>query len=435
MKILVVGNGGREHSICWKIYNSERFGKGKSKLYCTLGNPGINQIATPVNISPDDIEHLKDFAVNEKIDLTVVGPELPLSKGIVDIFEKNNLKIFGPSSKAAEIESSKIFAKKLMKKYGIPTAEFKEFHPGNYAEIKSFLKEMNYPVVIKADGLAAGKGVIIAENREEVMDIVFDFTQKQIFGESGKKFIIEEFLNGIEVSVLIVTDGTDFVVLPHSQDHKKIGEGDTGKNTGGMGAYSPVDKFVDNELMRKIRKEIIFKILKGMREEGRLYKGCLYLGLMIVKNRQNNEKKLYVIEFNCRFGDPETQSVLPLIKSDFLDLILHCVNNNIKSYNLVLDKGYCCCVVLSSEGYPGKYETGKLIKGLEDVDSNCILFHSGTKYGINENEILTNGGRVLSVVCKSEISLNDAVAKCYSNIDKIKFDNKYYRKDIAYRSL
>lgn len=419
MKILLVGNGGRENAMAWKIYNSKSFTDTESKMYVTIGNPGINKFAEPVSIKPDETKSLIEFALREKIDFTVVGPEIPLSKGIVNEFEKQGLKIFGPTKEAAEIESSKIFSKGLMIENNIPTAKYKNFSKENLTAANVFLNECVYPVVIKADGLAAGKGVVIINSKDEFESAVTEL--------KSSEFIIEEFLDGEEVSVFAVTAGEDYIILPFSQDHKKIFEGETGKNTGGMGAVAPVKKFMRTELEENIKNRVIEPTLKALKNKGREFKGCLYIGLMIVDDEP------FVIEYNCRFGDPETQAVLPLIESDFLQLLLASANKEIKNYNFSANKNFACCVVLASEGYPDKYETGKIIYGTEKPESNSLVFQSGTKS--EDNNIITDGGRVLSVVGISDKSLEDAVKNAYENVDKISFENKYFRKDIGFRQL
>lgn len=432
MKILIVGNGGRENAIARSIFESGSFKKSSSELFCTVGNPGLDKICKPVNIKPTDIQKLLQFALNEKIDFTVVGPEIPLSMGISDEFRKNGLKIFGPDKCAAEIESSKIFAKNLMQKYRIPTAKFREFSSGNIKEACEYLLCSKYPVVIKADGLAAGKGVIIANDFTEAKKVLIDLTENKIFGESGLNFIIEEFLTGFELSLFVITDGTDYVALPFSQDHKKIGEGDTGKNTGGMGAYAPADKMINSDLHEKIMLEIIEPTLHGMKKEGRKYKGCLYCGLMI-SEFEHGVLVPYVIEFNARFGDPETQAVLPLIKSDFLELLIASEEETIGNYKLETSDKYACCVILASEGYPDKYETNKAINGLDINERDVFVFHSGTKYSEDGSSILTSGGRVLSVVALDGTSMNNAINRCYFTAGKIHFDKMYLRKDIGFK--
>jgi phosphoribosylamine---glycine ligase len=432
MKILIVGNGGRENAIANSIFNSESFKKSNSRLFSTIGTPGLDMISSPVSIKPTEIEKLIEFAKKEKIDFTIVGPEIPLSLGIVNEFEKENFKIFGPTKQAAEIETSKIFAKNLMKKYRIPTANFKEFNSDNIKEAHEFLLCSKYPLVIKADGLAAGKGVLIIDSFSDAITIIKDFTENKIFGDSGLSFIIEDYLTGFELSLFIITDGKNYVALPFSQDHKKIGEGDTGKNTGGMGAYAPADKMIDKYIYEKILMEIVEPTLQGMEKEGRKYKGCLYCGLMITENEPGICKP-YVIEFNARFGDPESQAVLPLIKSDFLELLLSATEDKIDEYKLEIYEKYSCCVILASNGYPEKYETNKTIKGLEKNSEDTYIFHSGTKYSDDRKNVLTNGGRVLSAVALSGISMKDAIEKCYNVIDKIEFENIYFRKDIGFK--
>ncbi len=429
MKVLLIGNGGRENAIAWKIVNSESFKKSGGRLFVTQGNPGMKEYSESVDIAPDDIKGLIEFAEEEKIELIVVGPEKPLAIGITDEFEKKGFNVFGPRKNAAEIESSKIFAKKLMQKYNIPTAPFTEFSRERIDLAGEYLKYCSYPVVFKADGLASGKGVMIADNITEGEEILREFSSGSSFKESGSNFIAEEFLEGEEVSVFAVCDGTDFIVLPFSQDHKKISDGEKGRNTGGMGAVAPVRKFMTDDLYEKIKDKIIIPVLDAMRNEGREYKGCLYCGLMIKDNEP------YVIEFNCRFGDPETQAVLPLIGSDFLELLISAATNDLKNYRLEINDLNACCVVLASSGYPGKFETGKIISGTENVKDNCLIFHSATKseYIDDREEFFTAGGRVLSVVGISEKSIEDAVRTAYENADRISFENKYFRKDIGFR--
>lgn len=428
MNTLIVGNGGRENALAWCISRSGSFRNSGSYLFCTLGNPGIDKFAVPVNINPADVLAITSFVKEKNIGFVVIGPEVPLSLGLTDsIIQNTNAQVFGPSKIASEIETSKIFAKDFMKKYGIPSAAYKSFNATDYALAEEYLKSSSYPLVIKADGLAAGKGVYIAEDYAGALSFVSDITEKKIFGESGTGFVVEEFLDGFEVSVFAVTDGENYVILPSAQDHKKIGEGDTGKNTGGMGAYSPADKLLDEETFQKIRKDIIEPVLRGMKAEGRVFKGCLYCGLMIVS--KNGSQVPYVIEFNCRFGDPETQAVLPLIKSDFLELLYSAATGNLNKYNLEVHDKFASCVVAASNGYPDSFEKDKVISGLETLDSDALVFHSGTKR--SGEMILTNGGRVLSVVGISSNSIDDSLKKSYNNLSRINFDNMYYRKDIG----
>ncbi len=314
-----------------------------------------------------------------------------------------------------------------MLKHGIPTAKYEVFNSDNLSELQNFIGEIDFPIVVKADGLAAGKGVIICNNQSEADECVRELTEEKIFGTSGLSFVVEEFLQGNEVSLFIITDGDDYVILPSAQDHKRIGEGDTGKNTGGMGAYSPADKYCDEEMLKKIEDEIIKPTLKALKSEGRKYKGCLYAGLMIT-----SEGKPYVIEFNCRFGDPETQAVLQLVESDFLELLIASSESKIKDYKLETKKAFAGCVVLASGGYPDDFEKDKLIEGLSDVE-NCLVFHAGTNE--KAGKIYTSGGRVLSVVSVSDKSFNSAFDNIYCAIEKINFDKKYFRKDIGYKVL
>ncbi len=433
MKILIIGNGGREHCIAKKVYESPSFKKNNGELYCATGSPGINEFSKPVFISVDDIYQLVNFAEKEKIDYTIVGPEIPLSLGITDEFEKRGLKIFGPSQKAAEIESSKIFAKTLMQKYNIPTAEFRFFTESNIKDAYEYLQETEYPVVIKADGLAAGKGVIIAEDRIHAVETIDSFIGEKIFGKAGEGFIIEKFMRGYEVSLFAITDGENYVLLPSSQDHKRIGEGDMGKNTGGMGAYSPLpEELFDDNLKKTVEKKIIKPVLKALKEENRKYKGCLYAGLMIVE--EAGKKKPFVVEFNCRFGDPETQAVVPLVKSDFLEMLIASVEGNLDKYELEIHNKYACCVVLASKGYPGNFQKGNIIYGIEKACETADVYHAGTKYDEAGN-IITNGGRVLSVTALSSSSHKNAIRKCYEAVSCINFSNMYYRRDIGNKIL
>lgn len=428
MKVLIVGNGGRENAIAKSIFESESFRTENGTLYYTAGNPGMEKYCIPIDIKPADIKSLLDFSTENEIDFTVVGPEIPLSLGISDEFEKKGLKIFGPRRNAAEIESSKIFAKKLMLENNIPTAKYKTFSKKKISDAIEYLNECNFPVVFKADGLAAGKGVVIIDNVKEAKDLLKDFSEDKTLSNTGSNFIIEEYLDGEEVSVFAICDGTDYVLLPFSQDHKKISDGEKGSNTGGMGAVAPVKKFMTEELTEKIKSRIIDPVLNAMKNSGRTYKGCLYCGLMISGNDP------YVIEFNCRFGDPETQAVLPLIKSDFLELLKSSADGKIKDYILKTHDTFTCSVVIASGGYPGNYETGKEISGLENEFTDSIIFHSGTKSGKDRN-ILTNGGRVLTVTGISGDSVSGAREIAYERINKIKFDDMYYRKDIGFRQI
>ncbi len=432
MKILLIGNGGREHALAEKIISSSSFKNNKSILYSEPGNPGIDEISSSVNINFSDLNSLSEFALKEKIDLTVVGPEVPLSLGIVDKFREKELLIFGPTQKAAEIESSKIFSKGLMQKYRIPSAEFKTFETSDLNIVKPFIEKINYPVVIKADGLAAGKGVVIANNLTEVEETIDELCNNKVFGDSGTSYVIEKFLEGNEVSLFIITDGDDYILLPSSQDHKRINDNDEGKNTGGMGAYSPTSKFFTDEIRKKTEDKIVKPVLDALKKEGRKFNGCLYAGLMIDKNNEP-----IVIEFNCRFGDPETQCVMEMLDGDILQLFKACAEENLRDYKkekaLNIRKGYSVCVVLSSGGYPEEFEKNKQISGLDRIDKDIKIFYSGVKK-VN-SELYTNSGRVLSLVSYSKVSLEYAIRKVYLNVEKVSFDGMHYRKDIGRKGI
>ena len=423
MKVLVIGNGGREHSIIWKLSKSPNV----EKIYCTIGNAGIFKQAEVLNIDVNDFAALSYFVIQNKIDYTVVGPEVPLAKGIVDYFNGKNLKIFGPSKKGAMLESSKTFAKDFMKKYGVLTAEYFSFD-----DIKSagnFLKNLedNKKIVVKADGLAAGKGVVMCKNRQEAEDAVKAIMQDKTFGDSGTKIVFEEWLDGQEVSVLAFTDGKTFSVMPPAQDHKRIGDGDRGLNTGGMGAYAPAP-LATPELMEKINSDILPKILSGLQKENIDYKGVLYIGFMIVQGEP------YVLEFNCRFGDPETEAILPLLETDLSDIFVNTIEGRLGEVNIKWSDKSAVCVVLSSGGYPEKYDTGIPIYGLDKIsEDDAIVFHAGTAKDL-ENEPVTAGGRVVALTSVAD-DIKSAIDKVYKAVEKVKFMKMYYRKDIAQRAL
>jgi phosphoribosylamine---glycine ligase len=425
MKILVIGNGGREHAIIWKLKQC----KSVEKIFCTIGNAGINKITEPVDIKPDNIQALTDFVKKQQIDFTVVGPEIPLGMGIANDFISAGLKIFGPSKNAARLETSKVFAKEFLKKYNIPSTKFERFNNSEKEDAFSYLRSVGYPIVIKADGLAAGKGVLICEDFKTAGSAVDEIFESKIFGAAGDNIVIEEFLKGQEASVFAICDGTDYVVLPPAQDHKKILDGEKGKNTGGMGSFAPAVKIVNDSVMLKVRSRIIEPVLKYMKEEGNEFKGCLYCGLMIDKNEEP-----FVIEFNVRFGDPETQVVLPLLRSDFLELLLASSEGRIKEYKLEIYNKYYCCVVLASKGYPDRYETGKEIKGLDAAGKNGLIFHAGTRTS-SDGKVITSGGRVLNVVGESGNSLLEAIEAAYNIVKLICFENNYYRTDIGQKGL
>ncbi len=420
MKVLVVGNGGREHALAWKIKQSPLV----KHLYCAKGNAGIWQIAKKVDISPTDIKNLVNFAKTEGIDLTVVGPEQPLSEGIVDAFEKAGLKIFGHKKSAAILEASKVFAKNFMKKYGIPTAFYETFDKEK--EAIEFVKRMGTPIVIKADGLAAGKGVVIANTEEEAISTIRDMFGGR-FGEASKRIVIEEFLTGEEASYIAMVKGDKLVPMATSQDHKRVFDNDKGPNTGGMGAYSPAP-LVTPEIEKEILEKIMYPTLKGMQSEGRELSGFLYAGLMI------GEKGINVLEFNVRMGDPETQPIMRRLKSDLVEHMLDILEDRIDEVKPQWSKNYSIGVVMASAGYPGKYEKGKEIVGIEEAekDPDVVVFHAGTD--IKDGKIITSGGRVLTVTATGK-TLTEAKEKVYKAVEKIKFEGAHYRKDIGDKGI
>lgn len=417
MKVLVVGGGGREHTIIWKLSQSPLV----TEIYCAPGNPGIEKLAKNVDISPDDIEKLVDFSREMSIDLTIVGPEVPLVLGIADKFKEAGLRIIGPSKAGAKLEGSKSFSKNFMVKYNIPTGGYTEVT--SYEEARKAIKEYSYPLVIKADGLAAGKGVLICQNQLEAEKGLKEIMVDKVFGASGDKVVIEEFLEGIETSVLCFVDGKTIVPMVSSQDHKRIYDGDEGPNTGGMGTYSP--NFVYTEEIEKIVGETILKpTLEGIQKEGMDYKGIIFIGLMITKEGPK------VLEYNVRFGDPETQVVLPRLETDLMEIFIHMVEERLSDIEIKWNNKAVVCVVLASGGYPGDYEKGKEIEGLEKIGGNTIVFHAGT--AIKSGKLVTNGGRVLGVTSWGE-DIGSARKVAYENVDKIDFEGKTYRKDIAVR--
>jgi len=421
MKVLVIGSGGREHALVWKITQSPKV----SQVYCAPGNAGISRLAQCVNIDADSIEKLVDFAQKEKIDLTVVGPELPLSQGIVNEFNKQGLRIFGPSKEAAEIESSKVFSKYLLKKYNIPTANYEVFQ--NSEKALDYIKKQTFPLVIKADGLAAGKGVFIVKNLVQAKDALDALMEEKKFGEAGRQVIIEEFLEGEEVSILAFCDGKTVIPMVSSQDHKKIFDNDQGPNTGGMGAYSPVP-FYPDEFEKRVLEEILKPTIKGLRREGKEYKGVLYAGLILTKEGPK------VLEFNARFGDPETQVILPRLKTDLIDILNAVIEDTLHKINIQWEKNAAVCVVVASGGYPGKYQKGKPISGLERLEKmkDMIAFHAGTKF--QDNQVITSGGRVLGITAWDD-TISKAKEKAYKVVKEIYFEDMYYRKDIADKGI
>ncbi len=417
MRILVIGSGGREHAIVWKLAQSKRV----SKIFVAPGNPGMNKLAETVNINPSNVIDLAEFAQREKIDFTVTGPELPLSLGIVDEFKKYNLKIFGPTQKASIIETSKSYAKTFMKKHNIPTAEFEIFVNAKKAWDYINSRE-EFPVVIKTDGLAAGKGVYICKTKEGAQRVIKEIMIDEKFGKAGEQIIIEDFLQGEELSFMVISDGKRAMPLVTSTDYKKIGDGNKGPNTGGMGAVSP-SPFINKELTDKIMKKIILPTIENLRLDNREFRGVLYAGLMIDKGEPK------VLEFNARFGDPETQVILLRLKSDLLELLEASTDGAIFDINVKWEDCCATSVVLASGGYPGSFETGKPIMGLERAQSTGIqIFHAGTS--IKENTFYTNGGRVLNI-CAKDKNLETTMNKIYDAISFITFENMYFRKDIG----
>ncbi|MBK7091012.1 MAG: phosphoribosylamine--glycine ligase [bacterium] len=419
MRILVVGSGGREHAMCWKLSKSPLV----EKLYCAPGNAGIFRVAELVNINAEDIDNLVRFAREKQIDLTIVGPELPLSLGIVDRFETEKLRIFGPTKAAAEIEYSKAYAKQFMRKHHIPTASFMVFE--DMKEAITFVRSAGMPIVIKADGLAAGKGVTVARSAEEAEATIRDMMQKRQFGEAGARVVVEHFMTGEEASVFAFTDGKNILTTIASQDHKRVGNGDSGPNTGGMGAYAPVP-FVSEKILKDIHDLVLEPAVHGLAEEGRPFKGVLFAGLMMT------ERGPKVIEFNCRLGDPETQVILPLLKNDFAQLVSSAVDGTLDSETLEWEDAYAVCVVMTSGGYPGNYQKGREINGLRDIkDQDALVFHAGTKF--ENRRFFTNGGRVLGVTAVDE-HIDNAVAKAYETVERIRFEDGHFRTDIAYKA-
>jgi phosphoribosylamine--glycine ligase len=419
MKILVVGSGGREHALVWNLHKSPLV----KKIYAAPGNAGISKLAECVKITSEDVIGLVNFARKNSIDLTVVGPELPLTLGIVDEFQKRNLRIFGPTKMAAMIEGSKVFAKEFMKKYHIPTASFKVFDKAD--EAIGFVKSSDMPLVIKADGLAAGKGAVIVEDTQSAISTIQKIMVEKIFKDAGNRVVIEDFLEGEEVTILAFTDGKTILPMPSSQDHKKIYDGDRGPNTGGMGAYAPTT-IVDERMVKRIYDQILEPTIVGLEQEGIVFKGVLYAGLMIT------ERGPKVMEFNCRFGDPETQVILPLLKGDLVEIFMSIVEGDLSFEGVEWTDNFAVCVILASAGYPDKYEKGKEIFGLNKVEQaeDVLIFHAGTK---KEGEkLVTSGGRVLGITAVDK-DVEKAIHKAYASVDKVRFEGAQFRRDIGYR--
>jgi len=420
MNILVLGSGGREHAISWKISQSEKC----SNLYIAPGNAGTELVGKNLSVNINDFKEVKLNVIEKSIDLVIVGPEEPLVRGIVDFFksddELKHIKIFGPSSEGSKLEGSKDFSKEFMFRNNIPCAKSKTFNKNNLSEGISFLEKINPPYVLKADGLAAGKGVLILDDLEEAKTELSKMILDEKFGDASKNVLIEEYLDGIEVSVFAITDGHNYIILPEAKDYKRIGEGDTGLNTGGMGAVSPVD-FADKEFMKKVEDSVIRRTVNGIKKEKLDYKGFIFAGLMNV----NGEP--YVIEYNVRMGDPETQVVIPRIKNDLLNVFIKCLDEKINEVELDIENNFTTTVILAADGYPESYKKGDDIRNLEEF-SNSKIFHAGTKK--ENNRVLSNGGRVIACTGYGE-SLEDALKNSYKLADNISWDNKYFRKDIG----
>lgn len=417
MKVLVVGGGGREHAIVTSVSKSPRV----DKIYCAPGNAGIEQLAECVNISVMDFEKMADFAADNNIDLTIIGPDDPLVGGIVDVFEEKGLRVFGPRKNAAILEGSKAFSKELMKKYNIPTAAYEVFTDAKKAE--EYLEGCSYPVVLKADGLALGKGVLICNTREEALSGIDTIMVSKQFGSSGDKMVIEQFMTGREVSVLCFCDGTNIAPMASAQDHKRAKDGNEGLNTGGMGTFSP-SPFYTEEIDKFCREKIFKPSMAAMKKEGRPFTGIMFFGLMLTEDGPK------VLEYNARFGDPEAQVVLPRMRNDIIDVIDACIDGRLDNIDLVFEDNAAVCVILASYGYPEHYEKGKLISGLSSFEGrdDYFVFHAGTKK--TEEGIVTNGGRVLGVTALGDDLLN-AREKAYEATEWIDFSNKYLRHDIG----
>jgi len=421
MKILLLGSGGREHAIAWKLAQSSKL----TKLFIAPGNAGTAKEGTNVNLKISDHKAIKEFVLKENIDMLIVGPEAPLVAGIHDFFLKDedlkNIGVVGPQSKAAMLEGSKDFAKEFMKRNNIPTALYKTINIDNLTDGFKYLESLKPPYVLKADGLAAGKGVLICQSLDEAKSELNAMIADAKFGDASSKVVIEEFLSGIELSVFVLTDGDSYKILPVAKDYKRIGEGDTGLNTGGMGSISHVP-FADDEFMKKIEDRIIKPTIDGLKSENIPYKGFIFFGLINVNNNP------FVIEYNVRMGDPEAESVIPRIKSDLLELFSGVANNNLHEKEIEIDEKYTAAIMLVSGGYPGSYEKGKEILGLDKTE-DCVIFHAGTKS--ESDKVLTSGGRVLAVTSYGK-SMCEALEKSYKNAELISFEGSYYRSDLGF---
>lgn len=421
MKVLVVGGGGREHAIVWKLSQS----KSVDKIYCCPGNAGIAELAECIDVNQNDFNALLDFVKYEWIDLTIVGPEDPLSKGIVDLFEKDGIRILGPNKAAAQLESSKVFSKELMRLNGIPSAEYKVFT--SYLHAEEYIRVKGMPIVIKADGLAAGKGVFVATTIEEATHALKVILKDRVFGDAGNRVVIEQCLQGEEASYMVFTDGETIVPMASSQDHKRIFENDEGPNTGGMGAYSPAP-VITEEMEKVVMEKVMRPTIKALKSGGLSYKGILYAGLMIDKGNP------YVLEFNCRLGDPETQPVLSRLQTDLMDIAMAITEKRLSDIKVEWKKDPAVCVVISSSGYPGPYRKGDPIRGIDEANKmeGVHVFHAGTTF--KDDTVVTSGGRVLGVTATGS-DIASAKKRAYDAVGKIHFDGMHYREDIADRAL
>jgi len=429
MKILVLGSGGREHALLWKLRQSPRV----AALFCAPGNAGTAQLATNVPIQITEQQKLVDFALRDGVDLTIVGPDDALAAGIVDVFQKHGLRIFGPTQSAARLESSKIFAKEFMQRHGIPTARSGSF--SDSSEAQRFCQKSRYPLVVKADGLALGKGVIIARNAWESGLAIHEIMDVRKFGDAGRRVLIEEFLEGEECSIHALVDGHSYLLFPGAQDHKRALDGDQGLNTGGMGAFSPPAKLLTPELEERVRREVLDPFIAGLQRDGIDFRGMLFPGLMITADGTGGPGRtggLKVLEFNCRFGDPETQVLLPRLESDLVDLLEATIDGRLAGAEARWKSDCAVCVVLASGGYPGSYATGKAITGLEHVPDGVTVFHAGTRQ--ENGRIVTSGGRVLGVTALAE-DLVAARQRVYTAVERIEFEGRQFRRDIAVKGL
>ena len=420
-KILIIGSGGREHAVGWKVAQSPRAGQ----LFFAPGNAGTEKIGVNVDIKATDIKGLLEFAKKEKIDLTLALPDDPLALGIVDEFTKQGLRIWGPTREAAKLEWSKAFSKNFMRRHNLPTAKFEIFN--NFEKAKAYIEARKMPIVLKASGLALGKGVVIAETKVEAVEALENMMIKKIFGASGEEVVIEEFLTGPEISIHALSDGQNYKIFPSSQDHKKIGEGDTGSNTGGIGTIAPLP-FINQEIMNQIEEEIVAPTLKGMLDDEIPFKGILYPGLILTENGPK------ILEYNARFGDPEAQTYMRLLDTNLLDIIDACIDEKLNEVEMKWKNLFACNIVLCSGGYPGNYEKGKVILGIEEAEmqTDIVVFHAGTK--TENGKLLTSGGRVLGVSSTGD-TLEETLKKAYKAIKKISFEGMQYRKDIGKKAL